>query len=125
MIVMLQVGDWSLDGHEKVEDFYFETNAIDKVQVINGFSDGAKILGFDISRYCEEYEDCEIPTKAALRFQSLLLSGTDTEKESKSICPQEFVNIWVHTVTVGNPSIRMTPVTVDAVIPVGGYGLFY
>lgn len=117
-VVELLMGDPSGDGHGRARSFYIRTNLTIK-QIEAAFKKGAKKVGLDISKCCEDYEDGSL-TKEQLEI--LKEAGWDPENcwnykyakehgqldldESFSLSTDEFADIYIFTVYQGNQNFE-------------------
>lgn len=127
--ITLVVGDWSTDGHEKTERFHFEcSSTADAVE--SAYARGCEKLGFSPSDEMNtEYEDFSISADhyTKLKESGYKCAGYINENDLDHIyCdgPDEFVDIYLHVVKLGNSKIKFKKIVDDSVIDIGGYGLF-
>jgi len=126
-MIELIVGDWSGDGHNQSEKFCIESS-VDKDTLNLAYKKGVKAIGIDITSFCEEYEDNKIPKDVFNQFLELkFFEGEKYKNEDDNDVWTEvdtFVDIWLGTVRIGDPSITVQLVKLEGSIDIGGYGLF-
>ncbi len=131
MIVNLIVGDWSRDGHEKTDRFTVESN-LSKAEIAKAYKAGAKLIGFDITEYCKEFEDNTIPIEKLRLLCPFGLIWEDLDSYSLEegemdglyrAMPGEYVNFYLLIVKAGNPTFEYS-YTKGPDIKIGGYGLY-
>lgn len=120
--IELILGDWSGDGHEKTSSFHI-MSSLPKEKIIDAYDRAVKILKFDITSCCEEYEDHSLPEEG----QEVLKKNFP--KLFKSIDPEwlvkdDFVKIYLAMVAVGDPTFVFAHQEPNDSINLGGYGLF-
>ena len=124
MEITLVVGDWSLDGHEMMTSFTFETNARNKQHVQSSFRLGVKLLGYDITESCGEYEDNRISDEFKERLSEIYPLWKIDYSESEGMYPRLFAEIYMFTVNLGDIEIAYSMCESRNTIGIGGYGLF-
>lgn len=118
-LISIEVGDNSGDGHGQSKSFFIETeHSVEDIQ--KAYLLGRAIIGVDISSLCEEFEDCTI-SKADLKKINKWLKPKLTDC---MLMPDDFFNIWLRTVQLGNPSLKIQALNASNYIDIGGYGLF-
>lgn len=159
----LTVGDWSKDGHNQEETFEFEVTG--DVAELTGegcpeyqgdkrlqrhptwgcatvpnlwayYRKGVEVTGFDVTKYCEDYEDSHIPLKLGLAllpamFADLDLAEGECEDESIDDALEVYPELWVAIVNRGidemgiNATVKIVPRESRIIYNIGGYGLFW
>lgn len=126
-MIKLILGDWSDDGHGKTSDVIIESSLTGK-EIEEAFKVGAKIIGEDITDYCDEYEDFTIPKKALEKI-SEFISHEDikeilAEDEDNPYLEQElYAYIYLETAKIGNKDFEYKILYLPELY-IGGYGLF-
>ena len=117
----LVVGDWSRDGHEMTEDFIYTVNRT-PLEVEKAYSLGKEIVGVDITKECEEYEDNEIRGEVweKLTKAGFAMQGPDDE----GFYPAQFAEVWMFIASRGEPFLEYALVK-GSYHNIGGYGLFW
>lgn len=127
-IVQIEVGDSGGDGHGKHETFTYSCTH-DSFEVKQAFKKGTDILGFDITKYCDDYEDNSIPQDVYEKLVELnaipewLISYVDEFEEEPYVDAETYANIYMLTAQKGLPELRYT-MRRNPAIKAGGYGLF-
>lgn len=135
-VIELEMGDWSGDGHSQTQSLHIRTNLTAK-QIEAAFKKGARKIGLDITKCCEDYEDSSL-TKD--QFEILRKAGWDPENcwnynyakengqldddDSFSLSTDEFADIYIFTVQQGNSDFEHEELNKER-IDIGGYGLFH
>lgn len=118
----LVVGDWSHDGHEQTETFVYAVN-LTPLEVEKAYALGTNIVGVDITKECEEYEDRAIRAEVS---EGLAKAGfqmrDDTDDEG--FFPELFAMVWMFIARCGNQSLEYKRVE-GSYHNIGGYGLFW
>lgn len=131
MLIILTIGDWSMDGHGKSDDFIFESSHCIK-EIASAYKKGVKICGVDITNLCYDYEDNTLSKedvdKLKATFPQSIYDTFEIEEPSKyrdfySIWIDGFVQIYTAIVKLGNPEITLECRILPA-INIGGYGLY-
>lgn len=129
--VELIVGDWSMDGHEKVDRFLI-CSSLDKASLNEAFATASKKIGFNFSyEVADDYEDNLFPKEYIdlLRERGIefTLSDEDSANDDGSVAlqPKDFVNVWLAIAAFGNPSLKYNLIQPSTQIGIGGYGLYY
>lgn len=122
-IVQLTVGDWSDDGHGKVDNTLVKSN-LNKDDVLKAYKDGCKVCGFDITKYCEDYEDNSVPMELIRKVPPKILDSLYEETDEEyGATSEDFAQIYLWICKQGNPNF-VYKVFVPKEIHIGGYGLF-
>lgn len=130
-LITFVVGENGCDGHGKSNIYGIKSN-IPPIELQSSYQQGVDRLGYDITRYCQEYEDNKIhPSfQQALRLKGFVLPtilsfrNEEVEKSLEYIDSDTFVEIFLFTVRLGNPSFGYSKVTIPS-FEIGGYGLYY
>lgn len=125
MFVKLVVGDYSGDGHDKTQSFFYELSSpIDSLE--EHYRKAALATGFDITQYFKEYEDRRIPVETAQmlvdRFGCSFIFEED--EDTVVVFPDEYADCYVAIFNSLDPKVKLTPLTIEDIINIGGYGLF-
>lgn len=132
--INLVVGDWSGDGHYKtsttVVSCSLSTSDLEKA-----FKKGAKKLKFDITSYCEQFEDNLIPNAEYVKMREMFPALKELEFEDEEDVVEDdqrhidadiYAALYMYTAQVGEPEMTWTKIEENkASINIGGYGLFY
>lgn len=124
-IIKLVTGDWSGDGHCMTSTKIFKSN-VSEDELQQAYRKGVNLVGVDVSRLCENYEDNTIPSETARRINdSIPNTFEDDEFEEGGIWTNDddFTYLWIAIAKAGNPDIVMEEITGSS-INIGGYGLF-
>lgn len=139
----IPIGDWSDDGHGKVQWFNMESNEpVEYVRKL--YFRACKKLGFSLDSYnpkpiCSKYEDCSFPKE----YLHILLNNGAIfdEKFIKFIesnecieCPEEFLDILIEFIKTQDPDLILKREQTEDFVFYGilgrqhighiGYGLF-
>lgn len=129
-IISLVVGDMGGDGHEKIKKRYYRTN-LPKQEVKDAYNKGVELLGIDITKYCQEYEDNSVPKEI---IDKLLEKGfesedldladidIDSEEDRHHIYYTVYLDIWEFIAKAGASNLILEKIP-DNDINIGGYGL--
>lgn len=128
-IVQIEIGDSSGDGHDKRELFTFSCthSAFD---VREAFRRGSEIVGFNLTEYCEAYEDNSVPQEVFEKLKehgaisSWLANDIEEYNNGEPYLDQEtYVKSYMIIAQKGLPELRYSMRRSPA-IKAGGYGLF-
>jgi len=123
-LITLATGDPSGDGHG-MRDVYGVKSNLPQAQLLSAFQEGVKLLGYDITRYCQEYEMAEIHPAFLQALKTAGFWGHDgNTQEELELSPERFVKIFLFTVKLGNPSFDYSFVNFPS-LNIGGYGLYF
>jgi hypothetical protein len=61
MIIRIQIGDWSGDGHGKCDDFFFDSNLSQEEVREAYFAAKKKYPKLSPESFCSDYEDSTVP----------------------------------------------------------------
>lgn len=132
MLIKLNAGDPSHDGHGLTESFVIESN-LSLEHVREAYKVGCGNLGFDFEKtIARNYEDSTVTIEqlAALRKIGWKESEGDDPIDADPVDLQylqddDYVTMWLAVVKAGNPTFQYSFVTDDsAEINIGGYGLY-
>ena len=118
--VCLTVGDWSGDGHRITSDYYIESNLTGE-EIEKAYELGSEVLGFNLcNEVCEYYEDNQISDQ---HLEKLIQSGFNppSDFEKDWVGCKNYTKMYLHVVSLGNPSFKFEFVKADTV-NIGGYG---
>lgn len=128
--IILRLGDPGGDGHDKTCEFNYVCNK-NKKEIFSAYKKGAKKIGFDfINAVSTEYRDRVISEKYLKKLEKAgfdIFRLEDIEEdysEGVSLTEEDYVNIFLFFVGVGDPSITYEGLNHE-VMDIGGYGLFY
>lgn len=124
-VVNLIVGDWSDDGHGKTETYAIESN-IERNEITHAYNKALKQNPKlnDFEQLCEGYEDSSIPEEFLDELKRLGYQAPAWMEKELRISRDEFVDIYLFIVKVGNPAFEYSKVRANE-INIGGYGLFW
>lgn len=136
MIIKIEVGDHSGDGHEKTYTMNIDSSlSVEDLKL--SFQEGMKMLGQGGNYYsfdfCSEYEDNQVPKEFV---NSLIKVGIDPfdfldfqESDSKvmndsiyTISCDNFIYLWLAVAKIGRPNFNYKVVNLSK-LKIGGYGL--
>jgi hypothetical protein len=130
--VRLVLGDWSNDGHGRVDHQIIASN-LSGAEIEQAYKLGTKQLGFDFrANICSGYEDHRVSIMDAARFRELGCGIFEEfeefefdEKGGYSLNREDFVTLFLFLCTLGRPGFcyELVTDTMDS-INIGGYGLF-
>lgn len=127
--IRLVVGDWSGDGHEKTQTIYIESN-LSTDQLTKAYKNGCKVIGFKLIDYiADDYLDDAIGEDEINKLQttgfdiSKIKTEPDFNGRTASLYVQNYVDIYLHIVKLGNPKFKFEIVN-PPYLNIGGYGLF-
>lgn len=130
-LITFVVGENGCDGHGKSNVYGIKSN-IPPIELRSSYQQGVERLGYDITRYCQEYEDHKIHSsfQKALRLKGFVVASSslsfrnDEDTSLEYIDAKIFLQIFLFTVRLGNPSFVYSKVTMPS-FEIGGYGLYY
>jgi len=126
-VIQVVMGDWSQDGHNHTETVVIMSDHTAK-QMEKAYKAGVKKCKFDISSFCEEYEDNTISNKMFLYFFNWgveMEENYDEDADHQPIGYSDFANIYLKTCEIGDPTFKYVRVDSNASsVNIGGYGLF-
>ena len=67
MKVKFEIGDWSADGHGMSDTYIIDTEGTFDLE--EDFARGVEVLGHDITKHCQDYEESYIPIEIANRLK--------------------------------------------------------
>jgi hypothetical protein len=124
--INLYVGDHHNEGHEQREGRVIYSN-FSKKEIEKTFRIGAKKLQCDITKYCTDLEDNEIPVQIIDKFVALGLEfeiDQNSKQKKYEIDIQTFIDCYLLTVKAGNEKFNWEFEETCDSLYVGGYGLF-
>lgn len=120
-IIGLPVGDFSGDGHEKCDIFYVSSEKpFDAVRDAH-FAISER-TGIDITSFCNEYGDNEIPAEVVHKLQEM---GFPTEQKfmkmdqkyfmenAEQDCPSIMADLWVFLLNRSDPDLHIERTLTD------------
>ena len=120
-IIGLPVGDYSGDGHEKCDIFYvFSEKPFEAVRDAH-FAIPER-TGIDITSFCNEYEDNEIPVEIVWKLgqmgfpaeQKFMKSGQKYFMENaEQDCPAIMADLWVFLLNKSDPELHIQRILTD------------
>ena len=139
-LLLLEVGDWSKDGHSQSDVFYVKSN-LDTSDLKKAYLIGAEKFGVDlINEYCINYEDRAVPLDLAKSLRKLAKRLRTFKKLFKhdikiaklynlndvEVTEYEWVRAYLLICKLGNPNLEFKIVDREdgPWIDVGGYGLY-
>ena len=130
--ITLVIGDWSTDGHGRVERVHIVTNRTESGLRL-AYKKGATIVGLDLTaEVAHEYEDSTLRVDALRKLveAGYPITRLDDEEgneifaDSEYLSPEEFAEIWLFIARKGDPDLEVEIVQEGPRINIGGYGLF-
>ncbi len=128
--VELEVGDSGGDGHDKTDSIIIRTN-FNKVALKSAYYVGTAVAEFDlIGDFAEEFEDNLLPKKhyeklVELGYDKDLEFGDSDDEENLEISIEDYFNIYLFMIKLGNPKFSYEIISADSYLDLGGYGLFF
>lgn len=138
--LVLTVGDWSRDGHEKMDDFHIETPYTTH-QIMNAYMNCVRVSGFDLDRHFEDYESGsndvpeqyhELIKKAvdayALETNTSWVWNLDHANFSNEACqPKTYLAIYLGMAKLSDPNFTFKVIqpSYNDRLNIGGYGCYY
>lgn len=120
------VGDWSNDGHGQTDVFFIKSS--DPVETLSAaFEAGVKIIGHDIRKYCENYEDDMMSGDVAQAFIDHGAELNEIYDGEVYMDADSVLSAIIATIKAGNPEIFLevdTPVDLCHFIGSVGYGCY-
>lgn len=104
MIINIQIGDWSGDGHGKCEDVFFESNLPTKEVREAYFAAMKKCPHLSPESFCHDCLDFEIPKKL---IRDAKKAGYKIEPDGFG--PEGMAAYTAWFCTLGNPKLVLTP----------------
>lgn len=126
MIIELVAGDWSHDGHGRTGSFMIDSN-LNLEEIEKAYKKATKMLGFDFcNEACTGYEENYLREDhiEAMEKCGLEVIYDYEEEDRKYVFSEEFVQMYLDIIKLGNESFRYSFVT-GITKRIGGYGLFY
>lgn len=147
----ITVGDWSDDGHGKVETFTVEITGTlgggttprhseagwgcsKSPDLWHYYSLGLKATGVpDVTKYCADYEDNEVEAEVFDQWKAVLGVDLDDRKPTNGLyyfCTDDYATVWVALVNKGIEAaleegfVKILPTAQTLNYNIGGYGLF-
>jgi hypothetical protein len=122
--IKLIVGDWSNDGHNMSDEIVIFSN-IDATHIREAFRLGTDVIGFDLLRECDDYEQYQLSAKAltCINDQFGDLYRLTIEPDG-SIKATTYVDLYLAITKLGNAEFEWQLQHYSATIDIGGYGLF-
>lgn len=125
--IELVVGDPSSDGHGKVERILVRTNR-SADQIRDAFKRGVEIIGVNLKNLFNEFEESYLPEDAWQKFVAAGIAdfgwGPDGDEDGFRLEPDSYADLFLFTITKGDSSFQYEYVMPDALLKIGGYGLF-
>lgn len=159
----LTVGDWSHDGHNQESTFEIEITG--EVLHLTGegcpefqgdsrlkrhptwgcakspnlwayYRKGVEVTGYDVTKYCKDYEDNHIPMELGLallpaEFADYKGDAEDAAEDGIDDADEYYPELWVAIVNRGIDamnvfaSVKVVPREARINYNIGGYGLFW
>lgn len=128
--INIVIGDWSHDGHSQTDETMYQMN-VSAEGLKTAFDAGTKIVGFDLTKECRDYEDCILSKDACGKvkehFQDSDIATWIIENEANEedfyVETEMFAEIYLLIAELGNPELTYSLVNCEDV-RIGGYGLF-
>lgn len=123
--IVLVVGDWSHDGHERTDQISIVSN-LNAKQIEEAYKLGTQIMNFDFQKtVCTDYEDNFLDEEDSAILKSFGINQHDEECQGCYLNSEIFAEIWMQIAKLGNPLLEYKFVSSKAnTINIGGYGLF-
>lgn len=135
-LIYLVIGDWGGDGHDLTEKMLVRSNK-NHHQLQQAFKAGVEQLGFDITKFCSDFEEDKVP---AFIWNKMLELREVWEPWGNYFIPSEteptgggevqidkefFTVVYLTTCKIGDESLQFELCDDDTPeIYIGGYGLF-
>ena len=130
VVIKIIMGDPSGDGHSMVKENFICAN-ISYQKILDAYKSAVAVIGFDyVDVVATEYDEPSITKEHLnkLRDAGLLIVIEDEEYSVNdnyvSIHQEEYFNIWLQLVKLGNSQFNYQSIRSQQVIDIGGYGLF-
>lgn len=121
--ITLVVGDWSDDGHGKIENVYIESN-LSAEEIYKAYKDGCKIVRFDLSEdIARGYEECEMSVDVFNKLTEHKIERFEAEGRYTNV--QDFAYIYLQIAEIGNEKFKWEYSLLNNYLDIGGYGLLY
>lgn len=132
--INLTVGDWSEDGHNQSDSFPITSN-LNAKQFEAAFKKGSKIIGFDLTKLCTDYEDDTFPeyckNQITKNIDCSKLNGpggydywNEEDGIEDGLYPDFYAALYLHIAKLGNPKLEAEFIKLEE-INIGGYGLYH
>jgi hypothetical protein len=133
--IKFPVGDWSDDGHGKVQDFYAETShPVETVREAHFMAEG---MGIKVGQICSDYESDTVDEDILHALHEHGIKYDDLPVD-EGMSPEDVFTLWIRILNATFPSMDLTPVenNVPSITFYGyddqkrhlqspGYGVFY
>lgn len=126
-IMNLIVGDYSGDGYDVTSERPFVVN-MKPLDVEKAFRDGSKMLGVDLSKLCDKYQEDVIdsPHSDILLSAGFDMGNVDIEETGDNIRihmdDKAFRSLWLQIAKYGNNGLEFSELQMSY-HDIGGYGL--
>lgn len=126
MVITLIVGDEYNDGHGKTSTFSVDIEdkfkrKITKSLIKKAYISGVKESGFDITNYCNDYEDNVISLEIGQFAVKNGIEVPELYKLDAYACDGVYVDIWILIFNFNKLGLTAT-LQDDLKIGIGGYG---
>jgi hypothetical protein len=126
MVITLIVGDESNDGHGKTSTFSVDIKdkfkrKTTKSLIKKAYISGVKESGFDITNYCNDYEDNVISLEIGQFAVKNGIEVPELYKLDAYACDEVYVDIWILIFNFNKLGLTAT-LQDDLKIGIGGYG---
>lgn len=129
--IALVMGDPSKDGHGKSERILIHSN-ISKLELQASFKRGAEIIGADITKHFNGDWEPSIPEDVWQKLVDAGIAefGWDTtgdleDRMETEVDAEAYADLYLFTVSKGNPGFDFKYQMPETSIKIGGYGLFH
>lgn len=130
-----EIGDWSADGHGMYESIMISTRNTECLEA--DYQKGFEKTGLDITKYCEDYGDSDLPRSFIEDLEKAGFDIMDIDDiryckenplqdngKSYTIYYHEYLDIWMFIAKKGNPDLEWEECKYEGTVQPGGYGLF-
>lgn len=116
--VLLTIGDWSGDGHERCDEYrYFSNKPIEQVREAHFKIKDA--TGIDLDNVCNQYGNDTLDKETAGKLREL---GYELDESMDGcISADDMADIWVFLLMTADPELRLEPAP-DEFKPIHFYG---
>jgi hypothetical protein len=127
----ITIGDWSYDGHEKTENYVFETAASEEHSIKKAYKKALKIVPAHLqpANICTEYEENSISDDLASEIEKYysieLMRDWDGRDGQVDICTEDMAEMIAAFLTKGGAPTKVVTDDIPYIrLDSFGYGLF-